>query len=554
MTFRLLSSVLALSFLAACQPSKPSATGSGEPAGGGAGGGAAMVVWQQQQEPDALNTIVSNMMASVNATTPVMSGLVTIDDKMQYVPDLAVELPTVENGGVKLAGKGMTVTYKLKPGAKWHDGKPVTSSDVKFVWEIYSDPAVKASSRDGYDKISKVDTPDPHTVVVHFKEVYAPYILLFGAIFPRHLLEADLKKMDKPGDSHFNQSAWNRAPIGSGPYKFKNWVSGDHIEYEANPDYYGTKPQLKGMIMKIIPDENAAFVQLKSQDIDVYQSAALTQYDQLKGLTDVTINETPGLTYEHLDFNLKNPILKEKVVRKALAMAINRKEISEKIYKGLYEVAYSDQAKSSKDFYNPEVEAMNPFDPEKAKQVLEDAGWKAGGDGIRAKDGKRLSFEITTTTGRKPRELTEQVLLQYMKNIGVELKINNVPGAKLFGRPDGLLYTGKYDIAMYAWVANPDPNNKFLWHSKQAPPNGQNYTNYSNPEVDKLTEEGNLTVDVKKRGDIYKRIQVILAEDVPMVPLLYWTTLDAVNHRVKNFKANATSAGNLWNSQEWAVQ
>ncbi len=550
MNRRLLAAILALGTLTACQPSKPGETGKDKESGGGAAAGT-IVVWQQQQEPEALNGVVSSMMATVNATTPLMSGLVTIDELMNYVPDLAVEVPTPENGGVKVTGKTMTVTYKLEK-AKWHDGKPLTADDVKFTWEVWNNATVKATTRDGYDKISKVETPDPQTVVIHFKEIYAPYILLFGQILPRHLLEADVEKLDKPGDSHFNQAEWNRAPVGSGPYKFKEWITGDRIVYEPYPDYHGDKPGLAGMIMKIVPDENTAFVQLKSSDIDVYQSAALTQYDQLKALSDVKVNETPSLTYEHLDFNLDNPLLKDKAVRKAIAAAINREEISQKIYKGLYTPAYSDQAKSNAAYYNPKVEELNKFDPEKAKQILEDAGYKAGSDGIRvSQDGKRLSFEITTTTGRKPRELTEQVLVSYLKAIGVELKINNVPGPKLFGKPDGLLHEGKFDIAMYAWVANPDPNNKFLWHSTQMPPNGQNYPRYKNPAVDKLTEAGTLTVDIGKRGEIYKQIQEILAEDLPMVPLLYWTTLDAVSTRLDGFKANPTSAGNLWNCQQW---
>ncbi|MBI6546196.1 MAG: peptide ABC transporter substrate-binding protein, partial [Cyanobacteria bacterium NC_groundwater_1444_Ag_S-0.65um_54_12] len=169
------------------------------------------------------------------------------------------------------------------------------------------------------------------------------------------------------------------------------------------------------------------------------------------------------------------------------------------------------------------------------------------------KDGKRLSFEITTTTGRKPRELTEQVLMAYLKAVGIELRINNVPGAKLFGRPDGLLYRGEYDLSLYAWVSNPDPNNIFLWHSQHMPPNGQNYSRYSNPEVNRLTMAGNSTIDTAKRSEIYRKIQAILAVDLPMVPLLQWTTLDAVNTRVKGFKPNPTSAGNLWNCQEWYI-
>lgn len=537
--------LLSVAVLVACQPTKT--------VGGTAGNSTALatIVFQSQQEPDSLNRLISDMVATNDAATPMMSALVTVDEKMNYVPDLAVEVPTAENGGVVLSKGGMSVIYHLKP-AKWHDGKPVTSADVEFTWKTFMDPAVKITTRDGYDKIAAVETPDRHTVVMKFKEVYAPYLTLFGVIVPKHLLEAEVRKHDKPGDSHFNHCTWNRAPIGSGPFKFKEWVSGDHITYEANTAYFGTKPKVARLVFKVVPDENTAFIQLKSGDLDIYQSAALTQYEQLKALSNVAILETPSLSYEHLDLNMQNPLLKERAVRQAIAAAINREEISAKIYKGLYKPAYTDQNPLSF-VYDPRVEQYNVYDPSRARDLLEKSGWKPGSDGIRVKGGKRLSFTVSSTTGRKPRELTEQVMIQYLKAVGIELRIANVPGPKLFGRPDGLLYTGKYDLALYAWSTNPDPNNLMLWHSKQIPPGGQNYTRFRNAEVDALTEKGTRTVDKAQRIAIYRRLQLLLAEELPMLPTLYWTTLDAVNKRVKGFKPNPTNSGNLWNCQEWHV-
>jgi peptide/nickel transport system substrate-binding protein len=548
---RVLPSLLSLGLLAGC-----AGKGGDQPAKTGGAEGSAMartIVIHNQQEPETLNGAISSMMATVDAITPVMSALITVNDKMEYIADLAETVPTLENKGVKPEGKGMAVTYKLRK-ATWHDGKPVTSDDVRFTWQVYQDPAVKATSRDGYDKIKAIDTPDAQTVVVHFKEIYAPYLGLFGGIFPRHLLEADLKKQEKPGDSHFNQSAWNRAPVGSGAFKFKEWVPGDHITYEANPTYYRGKPKVETIVFKIIPDENNAYTQLQAGAIDIYQSAALTQYDQLKQMSGVVIHETPSLSYEHLDFNLANPVLADVKVRRAISMAINREEISAKIYKGLYKAAYSDQSPLNTNYYEPAVEKLSAFDPEGAKKVLDEAGWTMGADGFRTKDGKPLKLGIASTSGRKPRELTEQVMKSYLKAVGINLEINNVPGPKLFGRPDGLLYSGQYDLGLYAWVSNIDPNNIFLWNSKQHPPAGQNYTRYSNPEVDKLTEAGNKTVNTAERAKIYKRIQLLLAQDAPMMPLLVWTTLNVVNQRIEGFKPNPTSAGNLWNCHEWSIK
>jgi peptide/nickel transport system substrate-binding protein len=331
-------------------------------------------------------------------------------------------------------------------------------------------------------------------------------------------------------------------------------VPGDHITYEANPTYYRGKPKVETIVFKIIPDENNAYTQLQAGAIDIYQSAALTQYDQLKQMSGVVIHETPSLSYEHLDFNLANPVLADVKVRRAISMAINREEISAKIYKGLYKAAYSDQSPLNTNYYEPAVEKLSAFDPEGAKKVLDEAGWTMGADGFRTKDGKPLKLGIASTSGRKPRELTEQVMKSYLKAVGINLEINNVPGPKLFGRPDGLLYSGQYDLGLYAWVSNIDPNNIFLWNSKQHPPAGQNYTRYSNPEVDKLTEAGNKTVNTAERAKIYKRIQLLLAQDAPMMPLLVWTTLNVVNQRIEGFKPNPTSAGNLWNCHEWSIK
>ncbi len=512
-----------------------------------------VIVIEEQQEPDSLNPIISNMMASVDAMSPVFSGLVQVDNKMHFFPDLALQVPTLENGLVKLEGKGMTVTFHLRH-ARWSDGVPITSKDVVFTWKVEMNPTVMASSRDGFDRITRIDTPDPYTAIVHFKSIYAPYLNLWGTILPEHLLAKAVAEQDRPGDSHFNHCKWNRHPIGSGPFKIKDWVSGDHITYVPNPYYYGRKPKLKELIMKFVPDQNSAFIQLESGDIDIYQSAAITQYDQLKSMPGIRVLTTPALEYDHLDFNTRDPILKDPVVRRAMAYAINDDKLSKIIYKGLYTPAYGDQSPLNKLYFNPAIESMYPYDPAKAKQILEADGWKPGPDGIRAKDGKRLSFTIVTTAGMKPRELTERVAQYYLRKVGIRLNIENVQADTLFGRPDGLLNTGKYQIALFAWISSPDPDDVFLWNSHQFPPNGENDTYYSNPEVDRLTVAGDSTINLAKREAIYKRIQYDLWRDMPMLSLLNWTAIDAINDRVGGFRPNPTSAGNLWNTQDWYVK
>ncbi|MEB3284202.1 MAG: peptide ABC transporter substrate-binding protein [Candidatus Sericytochromatia bacterium] len=511
------------------------------------------MVYHQQQEPDALNALISDMVATSDALRPIQEGLVSVNEHLETIPVLAREIPTIENGGVTLTGTGMSVTWKLRKGVRWHDGAPFTAEDVKFTWEVIMHPKTRVTSRDGFDKITQAVILDPYTIRFDFKQIYAPYDLLFsggGAILPKHILNPYLQ--DPRGDS-INKAPFNRSPIGTGPFKFKDWVAGDHISMVAFDDYWRGRPKLDALKMRIIPDENAAFTLLKSGEIDLYQSASINQYAALRRLRHVRVSPLASLTWEHLDFNLGDPIFQDVRVRRAIAHAINKKQISEKIYQGLYAVAHSDLAPLSW-AYNPTIENRYPYDLDEARRLLDAAGWKVGLDGIRVKDGKRMAMRVSTTAGRKTRELTELVLKYYLKKVGIDLLIDNYPGPILFGpAPSGILKGFKYDISMSAWSAGPDPDNFALWHSSQIPPAGQNHVQFRNAELDRLLEAGTQSIRRSERRKIYHRAAEILAEEVPMIPLLYWSQLDPINIRLKNFKPNPSSSGNLWNCYEWDV-
>ncbi|MFN3430502.1 MAG: ABC transporter substrate-binding protein, partial [Candidatus Sericytochromatia bacterium] len=302
--------------------------------------------------------------------------------------------------------------------------------------------------------------------------------------------------------------------------------------------------------------ENAAFTLLKSGELDIYQSANINQFEAVKKLAHVNVEAPPALTWELIGMNLERPILSDIRVRRAIAFAINKKQISEKIYQGLYAPAHSDQTPLSW-AYNKKIENLYPYDPEKSKALLAEAGWKEGLDGIRTKDGQRLSLKISTTAGRKPRELTELVLKYYFKKVGIEMVIDNVPGTILFGPyPGGTLKGGKFDLGMWAWSAGTDPDNYSLWHSSQIAGkgnNGQNSSRFRDAEMDKLLVEGTQVLQREKRAAIYKRTAEILAEQVPIIPLLYWANINPVTKRLKNFKPNASNQGNLWNCYEWEL-
>lgn len=503
------------------------------------------IVVRSPQEPDALNPYLTGMSAAVDAYRPIFSGLLRVNDHMRFEPDLAQAVPTPENGGVVAAGSGMVVTYQLRANVKWHDGQPFTSRDVAFTHRLVMDPKALVVDRNGYDLIDRVETPDDHTVKLHFRTIYAPYLQLFPAVLPAHRLEASRDP---------NADPFNHAPIGTGPYQFQDWRSGDRLLYRANPDYFRGRPAVGALEFKFVPDDNAAFMQLKNGAIDIYQTVGLTQYKSVQKIAGVRLFNTPALLWEHLSFNLDKPYFKDARVRRAIAHAINKQVLSDKVYDGLFRPAWSDQSPLSW-AYAPDLENATPYDPDTAKRLLDAAGWKPGADGVRRKDGLRFSVAFATTAGKKNRETSQLLIRHYLRQVGIEVRIDNHPAAILFGAyPHGYIKSGKFDMAMWAWSTGPDPDNFNTWHSTKLPPSGSNQTHYRNPEVDRWLEAATLTFREPERQALYRKISHQLAQDLPNIPLLHWTTLDAVSGRIEGFKPNPTSAGNLWNVGEWKLK
>lgn len=508
------------------------------------------VVVRSQQEPDRLNPTLTNSIAAVDVCTPMFNGLVGVDDRMQYYPDLLTVVPTLDNHGVELEGDGMRVTYHLRPGVTFHDGVPLTSHDVWFNWKLHMDPRALVSSRDGYDQITRIDTPDPTTAIVHFRRPYAPYLGLFALpgdpILPAHRLEHS---------QDVNLDGFNRAPVGTGPFRFRRWVSGDYVELEAFPAHFRGAPRLRKLYFKFIPDDNAAYLQLANGDVDVAADLNLNQLPAARLLPHVAIANVPSLTFEQISFNLERSLGKERSVRQALAQAIDKRELAHRVFKNVWPVAHTSEHPLSW-AYNPRLREPYPYNPPRARALLEAAGWKLGPDGIRTRRGTRLSFTLTSTAGRKIREQTELVLVGYFKAIGVELKLKNVEGGLLFaGYPSGLLQGGKYDLALFAWTASVDPSGNFgLWHSRQVPPEGGNTTRFRHPEMDRVLEIGNRELRPAARQSAYWRMGDLLQAELPILPLVYWTELHGVNRALQGFRAHPTSCRFVWNVKEWSLR
>jgi peptide/nickel transport system substrate-binding protein len=369
-------------------------------------------------------------------------------------------------------------------------------------------------------------------------------------VLPRHLL-AEFANKD------FISADFHKHPVGSGPFLFEEWESGSHIVLKANRDYYNEGPYLDRIIIKFILDGNSLMFQLESGGIMGADNVPNAFLGIASGIEKIKIYKTPALFLEHLDLNCSRFPLDDNRVRRALSLAINREEISEKIYNGIWVPAYSDEHPDSP-FHTGFGKKFNGYNPGLAKTLLEEGGWRdTDGDGIREKGGRRLKLEISTVTGRANRKRTEVVLAKQLDDIGVELKIKNYHPSVLFGGFDdgGILSGGKYDIALYAFMAPPDPSTKETSYSAEfLPPVGQNYSYFRNDTLTHLLSLGSSTVSFDRRKKLYSEILERLAREVPVIPLLWITQVDAMPTALRNYRPNPTQSGDTWNANMWWLE
>lgn len=509
------------------------------PAAARAASSPSAVTIRLSHDPDTLNPMLSGMAVAHEVARPVLSGLLSVDDRLRFQPDLALAVPTPRNGGVARRGDNLVVTYRLRQGVRWHDGRPFTSRDVAFTWRFALRPDARVIDRSGYDRIIAVETPAPDVARVVFKGVYAPYLKLFRPVLPAHALD---------GERNPDSSDFNRRPVGTGPYRVAEWRPGDRVVLEANAAYHGGRPRVDRLVFMVVPDDNAAFVRFKGGDLDVYQSVALSHVPMLRRLPGVAITTTPDLLYEHLALNTSRSPFDDLSVRRAVALAIDKRALSTTAYGGLYPPAGSDQPPLS---WAHDPTLGGPADPAKAATILDDAGWKPGPDGIRTRGGRRLAFTLTTTSGKKPRELAALLIRKDLEKIGVEVKIETIPGSVLFS-PSGPLKKNTFDAAMWAWDTDVDPDPTAFFHSGRIPPQGSNVSRYRNPELDLLLDRAASTVDQAERKRLYQRISRILLSDVPDVPLLNWNLVSAHLTRLEGWRPGP--AGALWNCARWRLR
>ena len=443
----------------------------------------------------------------------VFDALVRIDPQGVIQPNLAVEVPSQKNGGI--SEDGLTWRVRLRDDVRWHDGEPFTAEDVKFTLELITNPNFRSWRTTGHSLLRDITVVSPREITWRMEEAFAPYLSFLTETFivPKHILE---KEADP------NTAAFNQAPVGTGAFKWGKRVAGDHLELVANPDYFGEGPYVERLVFKYIPDLTVLYTQFKSGDVDLVGQTYITpdNYEEARKLPDRVVTLVPRPSVEWIYLNLERPQFKELAVREALYAAIDRKAIIEALYYGVPTATETFMPQQSF-YYNPNL-PVQEFNLKRARQILDEAGWVPGRDGIRAKNGVRLSFSNSTTSGDHLREQVQQFLQQTFAQIGVEMTIKNLPAAVIWGEFWGKSQFDSVIVGItYLIGADPDVTNRF--HSRAIAAKGgrgSNNAQYVNAEVDALLEKGTRTFDPEARRAIYNRVQELVRRDLPFLPLL----------------------------------
>ena len=472
------------------------------------------------------------------------STLWMLDNEGKTVPMLAKSVPTVENGGI--SADGLTWRVELRSDVKWHDGKPMTAADVKYSIELMKNPAFRARNRTAFELIASVTTQGDHVITWTLKEPYAPLtsVLSWTFIVPAHILSQN-------PDSNSPQFA--AAPVGTGPFRFVSRKTGDHLILEANPNYFGKGPSLNRLIFKYVPDLNAMYTQFKTGELDFIglQGIPANFYKEATALRGRSIHAATRGAVENLTLNLGHPALADKAVRKALNIAIDRQSICDLVYYGV--------PKPAKNYLVPTHWASNPnlpkpeYDPKKAAAMLDQAGWVRGADGIRVKNGVRLSFTNSTVTGNQLRAQTQPLIADDFKKIGVEMLIKNLVAAVLWAdfwrnsEFDSLVTAPTYTIA-----SDPDITHRFGSGAiPKETKSGSNVSQYKNVGVDTLLARGRQEYNVAKRKEIYAKVQELIMDDLPFLPLFYEVQIEGTKADLDGYANNVNALANSWNAVSW---
>lgn len=531
---------------------------------GGPAAGADQVVIGIAQAPDTLNPLF----AQTAAAQVVMATIFTVDVQRNAAgtpfPQGVRDLPSVKDGTWRLDGERMTLLWQIR-SRSWADGAPVGCGDYVFSHRVARDARVPIAVRDLTNRIAEVSCPDGPSgsrVRVVWKERY-PHANLqvteFGAI-PRQALEPAFAR-NPAGLRTAPYGTDARATIGDGAYRLVEWRRGSSLTVEASGRHpiFGT-PQIRRISWRVIADRDALVSTMLSGAIDAISTVGVTfeQAVQLQRSSagHLTVFFEPGLTWEHLDFNLDHPLLQDLRIRRAIALAIDREQITQEVFGGRQPVAHSYLPPRHPGYTASGIQRY-PYAPGRARALLQAAGFSPGADGLlRNAAGTRLSLELSTTAGHRAREQVEQIIQANLREVGIEITIRNYPARVFFGEITG---RRKFPaLAMYAWVMSPTSDCDQLYTSDGIPAEGngwagQNIPGYRSPEMDRLCKAAARELDSERRVRFLRASAALFSRDLPALPLYHTVSLAASKPALRNFLPVQIGATyETWNASRWS--
>lgn len=517
-----------------CHPTKCHPANSDKPIG------CPPVGWHQYGD-----AIVTASIGDANNLAPILAsdsssaeicGLV-FNGLVRYDKDLKLEGELAESWEIREGG--LVIIFHLRKNVKWHDGAPFTSRDLEFTYKKLIDPNVKTPYSGDFERVKSLDVLDDHTVRVTYKEPFSPGLSSWGMwIMPKHILEKE----------DLNNTKFSRAPIGTGPYKFKEWKTGEKIVLVSNHDYYEGRPYIDRYIYRIIPDQASIFLELQTQGAD---QVGLTPLQYARQTNTPFFRKYyrkykyPAFGYTYLAFNLKDPKFTDSRVRTAIDYAIDKEEIIKGVLLGLGRASTGPFPPESW-AYNKEVKPL-PCDPRMAKELLRQAGWQdTDADGWLDKDGKIFQFTLITNQGNDPRRMTVEIIQRRLKEIGIKVEIRILEWAAFLTE---FIDKRKFEAIVLGWSLSRDPDNYDIWHSSKQRQGEFNFVGYENKEVDGLLEEGRREFDQEKRKEIYNKIHRLISEDHPYIFLYVPDALPIVHSRFKGIEPAPAGIG--YNFIKW---
>lgn len=455
--------------------------------------------------------------ASADVSGWIFNGLTKYDKDINIVGDLA-ESWDITKGGLE-------IVFHLRRNVLWHDGVEFTADDVVFTYDTITNPNIPTPYSSNYGPVKKVIALDKYTVKVVYKEAYAPALESWSmGILPKHILEG----------KDISNDYYSRNPIGTGPYKFKEWITGHKIVLEAFDRYFEGRPNIDKFIFRVIPDTATMFLELKSGGID-FMGLTPPQYKLQANKS--SFNKVfqkfryPAFGYTYLGYNLLDPRFADKRVRKAITYAINKKEIISGVLLG-YGTPCTGPFPPESWAYNKDVKDYE-YSPEKAKKLLENAGWKLGKSGFVEKDGIPFRFTILINQGNEARIKTAQIIKENLKKIGIDVNIKVLEWQAML---HDFIDKKRFEAVILGWALSRDPDIYDIWHSSKTKEGEFNFISYRNREVDELLIQGRKTFDKEKRKRIYHRIHEILADEQPHTFLYVPDSLPVIHKRFKGIE------------------